>query len=58
MEVDAEPGSYTMIFGKQAFFGYVLAPGGEVWWFANVPRRDEPARGKAEAITPPIGSPG
>ncbi len=51
-EVDAEPGSYTMIFGKRAFFGYVLAPGGEVWWFANVPRRDEPARGQAEAISP------
>ena len=52
LEVDAEPGSYTMIFGKRAFFGYVLAPGGEVWWFANVPRRDEPARGEAEAISP------
>jgi 2-polyprenyl-6-methoxyphenol hydroxylase-like FAD-dependent oxidoreductase len=51
-EVDAEPGSYTMIFGKRAFFGYVLAPGGEVWWFANVPRRDEPTRGQAEAISP------
>jgi FAD-dependent urate hydroxylase len=52
VQVDAEPGSYTMIYGKRAFFGYVLAPGGEVWWFANVPRRDEPARGEAEAITP------
>ena len=52
VEVDAEPGSYTMIFGKRAFFGYVLAPSGEVWWFANVPRRDEPARGEAEEITP------
>ena len=52
VQVDAEPGSYIMIFGKRAFFGYVLAPGGEVWWFANVPRRDEPARGEAEAISP------
>jgi 2-polyprenyl-6-methoxyphenol hydroxylase-like FAD-dependent oxidoreductase len=52
VEVDAEPGSYTMIFGRRAFFGYVLTPDGEVWWFANVPRRDEPARGEAEAITP------
>ena len=25
---------------------------GEVWWFANIPRRDEPARGEVEAITP------
>ena len=52
VEVDAEPGSYTMIFGKRAFFGYVLAPSGEVWWFANIPRGDEPARGETEAITP------
>lgn len=52
VEVDADPGNYIMIFGKRAFFGYVLAPGGEAWWFANVPRRDEPARGEAEAITP------
>jgi FAD-dependent urate hydroxylase len=50
--VEAEPGSYTLIFGKRAFFGYVLAPDGEVWWFANVPRRDEPARGEVEAIPP------
>jgi FAD-dependent urate hydroxylase len=49
--VDAEPGSYTMIFGKRAFFGYALAPDGEVWWFANVPRGDEPARGEVEAVT-------
>ncbi len=40
-----------MIFGRRAFFGYALAPDGEVWWFANVPRRDEPARGEVEAIT-------
>ncbi|HYT26792.1 MAG TPA: FAD-dependent monooxygenase [Actinomycetota bacterium] len=51
VHVDAEPGSYTMIFGKRAFFGYALAPGGEVWWFANVPRGDEPDRGEVEAIT-------
>jgi FAD-dependent urate hydroxylase len=52
VQVDAEPGSFTMIFGKRAFFGYALAPSGDVWWFANVPRRDEPSRGEVEAITP------
>jgi FAD-dependent urate hydroxylase len=52
VDADGEPGSYTMIFGKRAFFGYVRAPSGEVWWFANVPRGDEPARGEVEAITP------
>lgn len=49
--VDTEPGSYEMIFGKQAFFGYAVAPDREVWWFANLPRRDEPARGELTAIT-------
>jgi 2-polyprenyl-6-methoxyphenol hydroxylase-like FAD-dependent oxidoreductase len=43
--VDADPGTYHMIFGKRAFFGFALAPDGEVWWFANVPQSDEPARG-------------
>jgi hypothetical protein len=50
--VDTEPGSYEMVFGKRAFFGYAKAPNGEVWWFANVPRRTEPARGEIEAIDP------
>ena len=49
--VDTEPGSYEMIFGRRAFFGYAMAPDGEVWWFANVPRRDEPARGEVEALS-------
>jgi FAD-dependent urate hydroxylase len=48
--VEAEPGGYEMCFGKRAFFGYVAAPDGEVWWFANVPRRDEPARGALSSI--------
>jgi 2-polyprenyl-6-methoxyphenol hydroxylase-like FAD-dependent oxidoreductase len=43
--VDSAPGSYEMIFGRRAFFGYALAPDGEVWWFANVPRGDEPRPG-------------
>jgi 2-polyprenyl-6-methoxyphenol hydroxylase-like FAD-dependent oxidoreductase len=49
VRVDTAPGSYEMIFGKRAFFGYALAPDGEVWWFANVPRRDEPGRGEMAA---------
>jgi len=49
--VPAAPGSYEMIFGKRAFFGYAAAPGGQVWWFANLPQRSEPARGEAEAIS-------
>jgi hypothetical protein len=33
-----------MVFGKRAFFGYAVHPSGEVWWFANPPRADEPTR--------------
>ncbi|MER6127455.1 NAD(P)/FAD-dependent oxidoreductase [Streptomyces sp. NPDC001795] len=40
-ELNAEPGTYNMIFGKRAFFGYLVAPDGEIWWFANVPQREE-----------------
>lgn len=50
--VDGPLGSYEMIFGRRAFFGYAPAPDGEVWWFANLPRRDEPARGEVEAVEP------
>lgn len=49
--VDTEPGGYEMIFGKRAFFGYLKADDGQVWWFGNVPRRDEPARGELAAVT-------
>lgn len=35
--VDLAPGTYRMIFGRRAFFGYVVHPSGDVWWFANPP---------------------
>ena len=50
VQVSADPGTYHMIFGKRAFFGYALAPDGEVWWFANVPEPGEPARGALASI--------
>jgi FAD-dependent urate hydroxylase len=34
-----EPGVMRMAFGRRAFFGWVPAPDGSVWWFANPPRR-------------------
>jgi FAD-dependent urate hydroxylase len=34
----AEPGVWHMIFGRRAFFGYVVDPAGGTIWFANVPR--------------------
>ncbi len=50
VQVDAEPGTYHMIFGRRAFFGYAVAPDAEVWWFANVPQSDEPARGSLAGL--------
>jgi FAD-dependent urate hydroxylase len=34
-----QPGAWHMIFGRRAFFGYVVDPDGGTIWFANVPRR-------------------
>ncbi|MFC4008629.1 FAD-dependent oxidoreductase [Nonomuraea purpurea] len=51
VRVDEEPGSYTMIFGRRAFFGYAVAPDREVWWFVNLPRAAEPDRGELAPIT-------
>ena len=51
VRVEADPGTYHMIFGKRAFFGYAVAPDDEVWWFANVPQPDEPARGSLASIS-------
>jgi FAD-dependent urate hydroxylase len=34
----AEPGVWHMVFGRRAFFGYVVDPAGGTVWFANVPR--------------------
>src|SRR6266704_5890099 len=50
VQVSAGPGTYHMIFGKRAFFGYALAPDGEVWWFANLRQPSEPARGALASI--------
>jgi FAD-dependent urate hydroxylase len=47
--VEAPAGGFEMIFGARAFFGYVAAPDGEVWWFANVPRGPEPKDVELEA---------
>lgn len=37
------PGTFHMIFGRQAFFGYTVCPSGEVCWFANLTPRDVPS---------------
>jgi FAD-dependent urate hydroxylase len=51
VRVPAEPGTFRMVFGKRAFFGYAVHPSGEVWWFANPPRADEPTSAELAAIS-------
>jgi FAD-dependent urate hydroxylase len=48
--VQAEPGTFRMVFGKRAFFGYAVHPSGEIWWFANPPRAVEPTGAELAAI--------
>lgn len=50
VRVQAEPGTFRMVFGRRAFFGYAVHPSGEVWWFANPPRADEPTGAELAAI--------
>lgn len=46
----ATPGVQHMIFGKRAFFGYLVKPSGDVWWFCNVDYPGEPTRQRVAAI--------
>jgi FAD-dependent urate hydroxylase len=50
--VPAPTGTYEMIFGRSAFFGYAPAPDGQVWWFANLPHAGEPAPSDLAAVDP------
>jgi 2-polyprenyl-6-methoxyphenol hydroxylase-like FAD-dependent oxidoreductase len=38
------PDTQHFIFGRRAFFGYLVRTSGEIWWFANLNRPDEPSR--------------
>lgn len=51
--VPGKPGTCYFIFGKRCFFGYLIHPTGQVWWFANPPSRTEPTPEELAAITPP-----
>ncbi|MGW0828349.1 FAD-dependent oxidoreductase [Streptomyces sp. NPDC002845] len=45
-------GAQHFIFGKWAFFGYLVRESGETYWFANLHRPDEPSRQELSATTP------
>lgn len=46
------PGTFHMIFGKHAFFGYCVRPSGETYWFANLTRPDELTPQELSVISP------
>jgi 2-polyprenyl-6-methoxyphenol hydroxylase-like FAD-dependent oxidoreductase len=52
VDVPGEPGVNYLIFGKRSFFGYIKAPNGEVWWFANPPSAGDPDPAALAAIPP------
>ncbi|WP_169986494.1 NAD(P)/FAD-dependent oxidoreductase [Microbispora sp. H10836] len=46
------PGVCYFVFGRRCFFGYMVHPEGQVWWFANPPSRREMSPEELAAITP------
>jgi 2-polyprenyl-6-methoxyphenol hydroxylase-like FAD-dependent oxidoreductase len=38
------PDTQHFVFGKRAFFGYLVKPSGAIYWFANLHRPVEPSR--------------
>jgi len=49
-KIPPTPGLQHMIFGKNAFFGYLVKPSGEIYWFSNVEEKGEPTRKELSAI--------
>lgn len=43
-------GTYRMVYGRKAFFGYTTAPDGETWWFATIPSAEH-TRAELSATT-------
>ncbi len=46
------PDTMHMIFGKRAFFGYLVKPDGDIYWFENHRYPDESRRSELAAIPP------
>ncbi|SDQ42081.1 NAD(P)/FAD-dependent oxidoreductase [Quadrisphaera sp. DSM 44207] len=47
----AQVGRLTMVFGRRSFFGYLAAPTGQTWWFANPPAPSEPTAEQVAATS-------
>lgn len=50
---EAEVGRLTMVFGRRGFAGYLAAPDGGTWWFANPPLDREPPDGEVTGTPDP-----
>jgi FAD-dependent urate hydroxylase len=44
LHIPPTPDAQHFVFGKRAFFGYLVRESGEIWWFVNAARPDEPSR--------------
>ncbi|WP_010270959.1 FAD-dependent oxidoreductase [Paenibacillus senegalensis] len=45
-----EPGVQNMVFGKRAFFGYLVKEDGEIYWFGNMSMNGTPTRKSLQSI--------
>ncbi|WP_327048175.1 FAD-dependent monooxygenase [Microbispora sp. NBC_01189] len=52
VQVPGRPGVSSFVFGRRCFFGYLIHPDGQVWWFANPPSRRELSPEELAAISP------
>ncbi len=51
LSIPPTPETQHFVFGKRAFFGYLVRESGEIWWFANVARPDEPSRKELSGVS-------
>lgn len=50
VRVSGRTGIQHMVFGRKAFFGYIAAPDGEIYWFGNLEYPGSPTRRDLMAI--------
>jgi 2-polyprenyl-6-methoxyphenol hydroxylase-like FAD-dependent oxidoreductase len=47
---DVPPATQHLVFGKRAFFGYLVKPDGEIYWFENLAYPGTPRRSELDTI--------
>ena len=50
--IHASSDTFTFILGKRAFFGWIASPGGEIYWFANIPSSRYAHEMEGQRLTP------